>query len=1054
MKPALRKSKQAPPRVFAPYFVLAITLIFTFLTTYYVWSTSITKDRLQFQNNIGVTTTSIETRIETYASALRSGAVLFSATGATDRATFHNFARGLDIRNRYPGFEGIGYIAVIKPNEKEAVIASMRAQGVPGFTILPESERTEYTAVLFIEPLDRRTPVIVGHDMFTDPVRRVAMEQARDTGEPAGSATVALDRDADGAEQPGFLIYAPVYKKGLLAKNDTERRSFLVGFVFGLFNAQDLLEGIPGPQQHRNLNLQVYDGDQSPVNLLYSSNVGPDDSGSHFSGESKITFAGRKWTLAFASRPEFEFGSGRYLVPVSLAVGLLFSFVLFGVTRSQAKARSVAESAAKHLLDSQLALSENEARLRRLVDANIIGVVIADFSGRVIEANDAFLEIVAYTREDLESGDLSWTALLLPEHEQLDALAMAEMRQYGRHPPFENEYRRKDGTLVPVMIGSAYLGGASELFVGFLLNLTERRRSEAAVREADQRALSEYERLLERLTALAQAFGTARDLVAIYRALRDFAVASVPCAGVFISLYDERREVCRGVYAWGDGEEIDVSVLEPLPVSGDGANSKAVKTGQVVILDDYMTSPEAHSIVLVGTRNGLHPGSAMAAPLSVMGRIIGTMEVQSYESEAYKPEHVVAMNMASSLAAVAIENVQLLERESNARTQAEESNRMKDEFLATVSHELRTPLTSILGWARMLMMGGFDEAAISRAIETIERNATSQARLIDDILEVSRVITGKLKLELKPVEFGGIVAAAVNSVRPTAEAKGIKLNVDLTDKEHIVSGDADRLQQVVWNLLSNAVKFTASGGEIEVALKSDLNDVLLVVKDTGLGISSGFLPYVFDRFRQADSSITRNHGGLGLGLSIVRHLVELHGGSVAAKSEGENLGSTFIVYLPLAKIGSKRPDLVNGLNAPEQKRTSLLRGLNILVVDDEPDTIDMLEAILVRNGAAIIKATSAVEALGFVAACEPDIIISDIGMPEKDGYELIRQIRGGQRPEARTIPAIALTAYVRENERLMALSAGYQEHLAKPVDPEILIETIAGLANGKIENGE
>ena len=377
---------------------------------------------------------------------------------------------------------------------------------------------------------------------------------------------------------------------------------------------------------------------------------------------------------------------------------------------------------------------------------------------------------------------------------------------------------------------------------------------------------------------------------------------------------------------------------------------------------------------------------------------------------------------------------------------------MKDEFLATVSHELRTPLTSILGWSRMLMMGGYDEAAVSRAIETIERNATSLARLIDDILEVSRVITGKIKLELTPVDFGGIVTAAFNSVRPTAEAKGVDLKLDLSDKEHMVSGDADRLQQVVWNLLSNGVKFTPSGGSIEVTLRSDSTDVLLVVKDTGLGIHSNFLPYVFDRFRQADSSITRTHGGLGLGLSIVRHLVELHGGSVAAKSDGENLGSSFVVHLPLARIGTKRPDQ-NGQNAQGPKEGGLLRGLNILVVDDEPDTVELIEAILARNGAAIIKASSAAEALGYVAESDPDIIISDIGMPEKDGYEFIRQIRLDQKPDVHPIPAIALTAYVRENERLMALSAGYQEHLPKPVDPETLIKTIVGLYSGKAGNG-
>jgi PAS domain S-box-containing protein len=735
-------------------------------------------------------------------------------------------------------------------------------------------------------------------------------------------------------------------------------------------------------------------------------------------------------------------------LPLSLVIGVLVSLVLFGVTRSQANARAIAERTANNLIESRRALSENEVRVRRLIDANIIGVVIADSSGHVIEANDAFLEIVGRTREDLESGEIVWTERSPPESANTESDALAETHLQRRRPAFEHEYERVDGTRVPVLIGSAYLGGADELAVAFILDLTERKQAEAAVREADQRAISEYERLLERLTGLAQAFGSARDLLSIYRALRGFAMASVPCDGVFISLYDEWREHCEAAYAWGDGEEIDVSVLEPIPVSGDGPSSRAVKTGQIVVTDDYMQTPEGHSMVIVGADDGLHPESSLVAPLSVMGRIVGTMEVQSYKSAAYTNEHVVSIRMAANLAAVAIENVQLLERESRARNQAEESNRMKDEFLATVSHELRTPLTAILGWSRMLMMGGFDEATIMDAIETIERNATSQARLIDDILEVSRVVTGKLQLEVEPVELKNVVTAAVSSVRPAAEAKGISLSVRQPDAEDVVSGDPNRLQQVVWNLLSNGVKFTPEGGSIEVDLHRLGSEVILTVRDTGYGISAGFLPYVFDRFRQADSSITRTHGGLGLGLAIVRHLVELHGGSVSAESPGEDMGATFTVRLPLLRASSQKSnskETTSGETRLSQGNRSL-RGLRVMVVDDEMDTADMVEAVLARYGAVVSKANSVDEAMVELTRFVPDVIVSDIGMPGRDGYELIRMIRAGETGRGKRIPAIALTAYVRENDRAMALGAGFQEHLPKPVDPRKLLATIASLA--------
>ncbi|HEV3469101.1 MAG TPA: PAS domain S-box protein, partial [Pyrinomonadaceae bacterium] len=468
--------------------------------------------------------------------------------------------------------------------------------------------------------------------------------------------------------------------------------------------------------------------------------------------------------------------------------------------------------------------------------------------------------------------------------------------------------RRRDGTAFPALVtDSPILDDAGRLVgvVGVSSDLTERKRAEEAVHEAERRALKEYETLLHRLTHLAESMGTARDHLNIFRDLRDFALVSVPCIGIFISLYDEQRDVRTAHYAWGDGEEVDVSNLPPMPVSSEGPNSRAVRTGQVIITNDYWETKQkgrGQLGVLVGPDNNLRPQSSLVVPMATMGHIVGTVEVQSYENHAYREEHVTAMRMAANLAAVAIENMRLLRFETRAREVAEETNRLKDEFLATLSHELRTPLTAILGWAHMLRSGRLDEKTFAAAVEIIERNARTQQQIVDDILDVSRVITGKLRLDAQPTELGAVVEAAMDTVRPAAAAKGIRLEALFDPGAGPVMGDAGRLQQVVWNLLSNAVKFTPRGGEVRARVERGAGHVRLAVSDNGIGIRPDFLPHVFDRFRQGDQSTTRAYGGVGLGLAIVRHLVELHGGTVRAESEGEGRGATFTIELPALRI--------------------------------------------------------------------------------------------------------------------------------------------------------
>lgn len=394
---------------------------------------------------------------------------------------------------------------------------------------------------------------------------------------------------------------------------------------------------------------------------------------------------------------------------------------------------------------------------------------------------------------------------------------------------------------------------------------------------------------------------------------------------------------------------------------------------------------------------------------------------------------------------------QSLAREREARKEAEAANRLKDEFLATLSHELRTPLTAILGWSRMLNAGRLTEADQRRGLESIERNAHAQSQLIEDILDVSRTITGQLRLNVRPVALNSVVEAAVDSVLPAAEAKGIRLFVESDRDVLMVTGDPVRLQQVVWNLVANAIKFTPRGGEVRVALANAGDGICLTVSDTGYGISPAFLPYVFDRFRQADGTATRQHGGLGLGLAIVRHLVELHGGTVRAESGGQGQGAAFVIDLPAARPSSEgnteRANPPAEIKKNEDGGQARLDGLRVLIVENDDDTREYLNVALESLGASVRAASSAVEALTAFEDARPDILISDIGMPEVDGYDLIRRVRALPAEKGGAVPAIALTGYAEEADRERAMSAGYQRHAAKPVEPSALAVMMTHLVN-------
>jgi PAS domain S-box-containing protein len=396
------------------------------------------------------------------------------------------------------------------------------------------------------------------------------------------------------------------------------------------------------------------------------------------------------------------------------------------------------------------------------------------------------------------------------------------------------------------------------------------------------------------------------------------------------------------------------------------------------------------------------------------------------------------------------ERNQLLAREQEARATAEAANRLKDEFLATLSHELRSPLNAMLGWTRLLNSRKFDEATTARAMQTIERSAKSQAQLVEDLLDVSRIIQGKLRLNVRSIELVSVIEAAIETVRPAAQAKEISLQSVLDPAANPVAGDFDRLQQVVWNLLSNAIKFTPKQGRVMVRLERVNSHVEITVTDSGKGINPEFVPYVFERFRQADSSSTRVYSGLGLGLAIVRQLLELHGGTVRAYSEGEGKGATFTIKLPLMPVHVKpylgehvHPTVDLGVpfdNPPT------LNGVRVLIVDDEVDSRELLVAALEECEAQVFAVASASEALKAVSQFQPDVLVSDIGMPLEDGYSLICKVRQLSAEQGGEIPAIALTAYARAEDRMKAIASGFQMHIPKPVEPAELVTVVASLA--------
>lgn len=724
----------------------------------------------------------------------------------------------------------------------------------------------------------------------------------------------------------------------------------------------------------------------------------------------------------------------------------------------------------RSLLAAQI---ENERHRLDNVVANVPGVVWEawgqpDQASQRIDFVSQYVEkMLGYGTDEWLSTPNFWLSIVHPddiERAGQEAAAIFASRKGGTS---RFRWMAKDGRVIWVEAQSVVVCDAAETPIGMrgvTMDITERKRAEDA-----QRFLAEASGLLASSLDYETTLGSVAKLAVPN--LADWCV-------VHIIGDNGRLRQLAVVHTDPAREDAARKFQERYPIdhnAGIGVPN-VLRTGRAEfypIVNQERLALVARNKEVADVLRKLDLKSCMIVPLVARNRTLGVITLATAESNRYYD--VNDLTLGEDLAhriALAVDNArlyreaqdavtaredalhirdELLRREHLAREEAETANRSKDEFLATVSHELRTPLNAILGWAHMLRKNRLDQTTQTRALETIERNAKSQAQLIEDILDVSRIVTGKLRLDVRPVELAAVIDAAIDAVRPAADAKGIRIETVLNPRSGPVSGDPNRMQQIVWNLVANAVKFTGKGGRVQIQLQRVSSYVEITVSDTGQGISAEFLPYVFDRFRQADATSTRRHGGLGLGLAIVRHLVEMHGGTVSANSPGEGLGATFIVKVPLIATRFDKPDGDGRLPASGGtillEPPSRLEGVSVMVVDDEPDTREMLRIMIGQLGAEVRACASSEEAMRLLSEWRPDVIVSDIEMPDEDGYELMRKVRRSEANSGdRKVPAIALTAYGRVEDRVRALSVGYQMHIAKPAEPEELAAVIANLA--------
>jgi PAS domain S-box-containing protein len=687
-------------------------------------------------------------------------------------------------------------------------------------------------------------------------------------------------------------------------------------------------------------------------------------------------------------------------------------------------------------------LARSLSLVRAAFESSADGILVTD-QGTITDFNSRYLAIWPVERELVEQrvhGEVLKRIATLFADPQRFVARVEEI--YATSPPETFDVLElADGRTVERYTKTQIVDGREVGRVWSFRDVTARKRTEEALRDET--------RILEILNQTGAALASELDLQALVQTVTDAAtqLTGAQFGAFFYNTTDENGDAYMLYSLSGAPREAFQHFGHPRATALFGPTFR----GEAPIrLDDVLTDPRYGQMA---PHHGMPRGhlpvrSYLAAPvMSRRGDVIGGLFFGHEQPGRFSERTERLIVAIAAQAAIAIDNARLYESERAARASAERLSDMKDRFLANLSHELRTPLNAVLGWAQILRRGVKDTADLQKGLEAIERSARVQNQLIGDLLDISRITSGKVRLDVQRIDPASVIDAAIETVRPSAEAKGVRLVSMLDPGAGPISGDPARLQQVMWNLLSNAIKFTPKGGRVQVTLARINSHVEINVADTGIGISAEFIPQVFDRFQQGDLSTTKAFGGLGLGLSIVKHLVELHGGTVTASSAGTNQGATFSVRLPLTAVHRASREERRHPQAPPPTMVPFehvdLSGIRVLVVDDEPDARDLVQRLLTDCSAQVLTAASAREALSCLEREVPDILVSDIGMPDVDGYELLRMIRARETRDATRLPAVALTAFARAEDRIRALRAGFVAHVAKPVEPSELLATIA-----------
>jgi PAS domain S-box-containing protein len=1039
----------SPVRSSVPYQVLALSLLLTCIATYYLISTAKNRDRLRFQNLVQRAQGLVEDHLDTHLALLLATGGLFAVDEAIGHEEFRTFVQKLELRRDYPGIQGIGFSRRLAPGEIEPLERAMRRQGFPEFRVWPDDPRGDIHAILFIEPLDRRNRAALGYDMFFEPVRRAAMERARDTGQTTATGKLTLLQEIDGdRQQPGFLLYVPVYRQGRPPATEQDRRSALLGFVYGAFRAGDLLGESLGPAHQPNLAVQVYTGlEPSPDGLLYDTRT--PGHRSRFVQSRSLDVAGSSWTIVYSTLPPFEAGSGLSQAWVVLLLGLTTSAILFFLSRSQVSARMAAEHSAAELFRSEETLRQIIERYRQLVELSPEAIFIQR-DGRFAFVNSALVRLLGAASPEQILG----RPVLDFVHPESRARALARGSLSPSPPPsgsfVEERWITHLGRTVDVeAAASAFLDQTDDGEPASQVLLRD-----VTDRKATERRLREEAEITETLYSIGLATAAELDLRNLSQIIVDATtrITGAHFGAFFYHLVDERGEVFREHALSGNPPAGIEDFLAPRDAD-DPLPGPAFRGESVVRIDDVLDdsrfgrrSPLEHGV------GGLPIRSYLTTPVtSRSGEILGGLFFGHSDPGAFTARVERILIGIAAQSAVAIDNARLYEAERRARAESETANQAKDRFMASLSHELRTPLTPVLAIISTLERDSRLPRDVGDRLAMIRRNVELEARLIDDLLDLTRISRGKLELKPEVTDLLEILTHATNACCPLEGKDQTHFDLALPQGDLRLWADAPRLTQVFWNLLKNAVKFSPEGAPVQVRVSREPDALVVEVIDQGIGIEPQQLPHVFDAFEQGQRSITRQYGGLGLGLAISKTIVELHGGRIGAQSEGPGRGATFTVRLPIGaerlETSAPAPHPASVANAPEGPADGN-RPLRILLVEDHPDTAEAMETLLSVVGHRVTVAHCASEALA--AAKEEhdsgrldgfDLVISDLGLPDLSGHELMSQLKSRFH-----LRGIALSGYGMDEDVQRSHEAGFELHLTKPVNLQLLQDAIRQVA--------